>query len=179
MRYHLVAFNEYFEEEIYSASSLENIDRYTMNYSSCYDLRGYLSKDGYDLPSDTNFKIVSYYKKDGKEIKKERPIVVSDDYKIVDYLSDNDFNKYRCLLKISLINMLYNDEFLTVFKNTAVYDALSKINKYLSTSNNKKNTINLVSDSIDIYLRDYSSYRDLFFDMKKCSNINKYNKRAK
>lgn len=166
-KYKLIAYNEDFEEEILSQEKIEDIDRITKNFNNIHELCTYLQKEGYNLPNNTNFKIISVSIRENRKIVKTRKIVLSSDYQIIDILTKEENSRYQEYLKIALYNRLYDREFFQRFSKTDTYRVLTNnIPSNIKELSKRDDIIKKLYKLSSIYLKNYLNYRDLYFDMK-------------
>lgn len=172
-KYKLVAFNEDYEEEVLDKERIEDIDIITKNFDTPSQISRYLQSKGYILPTNTRFKIVKTSIRDNKPIIKNRPIILSEDYRIVDILTKGEeSDRHKEFLKISLYNYLQSDKFYEKFSKTRTFKVLTESIpsnfKSLTTKGQITKKIYKLSQK---YTQSYLNYRDLYFDIKSSKTI--------
>ena len=167
-KYKLIAFTEDYEEEILDKDRIEEIDAITKNFDTPNQISEYLQSKGYVLSNNTRFKITKTSMRDNKQVIKVRPIILSEDYRIIDILTQGEkSDRPKEFLKISLYNYLQSDKFYERFSKTRTFmvltEAIPSNFKRLTTKGQMTKKLYELSER---YTQSYLNYRDLYFDIK-------------
>lgn len=172
-KYKLVAFTEDYEEEVLDKERIEDIDMITKNFDTHNQISKYLQSKGYILSTNTRFKIVKTSIRDNKPIIKIRPIILSEDYRIIDILTQGEeSDRPKEFLKISLYNYLQSDKFYEKFSKTRTFKVLTEsIPSNFKSLTTKGQITKKIYNLSQKYTQSYLNYRDLYFDIKSSKII--------
>lgn len=172
-KYKLVAFTEDYEEEVLDKERIEDIDMITKNFDTHNQISRYLQSKGYILSTNTRFKIVKTSIRDNKPIIKIRPIILSEDYRIIDILTQGEeSDRPKEFLKISLYNYLQSDKFYEKFSKTRTFKVLTEsIPSNFKSLTTKGQITKKIYNLSQKYTQSYLNYRDLYFDIKSSKII--------